>query len=155
MIKFRAIVDLLATVPFFIQVGTGWDIPHLSYLRVFRVLRILRTYGYVRAFGACYRVVYYNREILWVAMLVCTFLVMLSSVLLYYFRPRNDFAEEKFQSIPSTIFLSVLMLTGQDLWIRGSENMPWYTKLMVGITGGLSVVGCHVCHSCEFIDLGI
>jgi hypothetical protein len=64
MVTFPAIIDALATMPFFIQLATGWALPTLTYLRVFRILRILRTYGYVRAFGACYRVICYNREIL-------------------------------------------------------------------------------------------
>ena len=138
MVTFSAIIDAVATAPFFLNILVGWSIPTLTYLRVFRVLRILKTDGYARAFSACYRVVYYNREILSVATLVCCFLVMLTSVLLYYLRPPNQSSPE-FRSIPSTIFLSILMLTGQDTWIKTSESMPWYTKIVVGFTGALSV----------------
>lgn len=139
MISYPAMIDFFATAPFFVQLATGYAIPPLSSLRVFRVLRILKTDGYARAFSACYRVIYYNREILWVAVLVCLFLVLFSSMLLYYLRPRNDYEKDEFRSIPSTIYVSVLMLTGQDSWIKESEGMPWYTKLVVGFTGGLSV----------------
>ncbi|KAG7341941.1 ion transport protein [Nitzschia inconspicua] len=138
MLTFPAIVDMLATVPFFFNLATDWSIPSLSYTRIFRVLRLLKTDGYRRAFGACYRVIYYNREILYVAVLVCFFLVLLSSVLLYYCRPRNVDVKI-FESIPATLYTSLLMLTGQDTWVRNSQYMPWYTKTVVGFTGALSV----------------
>jgi voltage-gated potassium channel len=138
MTTVSAVVDLLATLPFFINVSTAWQVPSLSYTRIFRVLRLLKTDGYRRAFGACYRVIYYNREILYVAVLVCFFLVLLSSVLLYYCRPRNH-EVQVFESIPATLYTSLLMLTGQDTWVRNSQYMPWYTKVVVGFTGALSV----------------
>lgn len=124
MITFHAIIDVMATAPFFIQLLTGVDMPTLTYLRIFRVMRILKTDGYARAFSACYRVVYFNREILSVALLICFFLVVISSVLLYYCRPREGKDGVEFQSIPSTLYLSVLILTGQDSFIRSSEEMP-------------------------------
>lgn len=124
MVSFHAIIDVMATAPFFIQLLTGFDMPTLTYLRIFRVLRIMKTDGYARAFSACYRVVYFNREILSVALLICFFLVVISSVLLYYCRPREGDDGVGFQSIPSTLYLSVLILTGQDSFIRSSEEMP-------------------------------
>lgn len=139
MCSFSAMVDLLATLPFFINLVTGWRFASLMYLRAFRVLRILKMDGYIRAFGACYRVLYYNREILYVAILVCVFLVVVSAVMMYYLRPRNV-DSEIFASIPATLFTSLLMLTGQDSLIRSSQGMPWYTKVVVGLTGSLSVV---------------
>jgi voltage-gated potassium channel len=143
MVTFPALIDLVATLPFFLNLATAFSLPTLTYLRIFRVLRILKTDGYARAFGACYRVIYYNREILYVALLVCLFLVLLTSVLLYYLKPpeTEEYYENEslFRSIPATMYLSVLMLTGQNEWIRGSEGMPWYTKVVVGLTGALSV----------------
>lgn len=125
MTTFHAIIDILATAPFFIQVLTGHPMPRLTYLRIFRVLRIMKTDSYARAFSACYRVVYFNREILWVAVLICFFLIVTSSVLLYYCRPRDGEDDDiEFQSIPSTLYLSVLILTGQDSFIRSSQTMP-------------------------------
>lgn len=126
MCTFHAVIDILATVPFFIFLGTGWNLPNLTYLRIFRVLRIMKTEAYSRAFSACYRVIYFNREILSVGILICLFLVVGSSVLLYYFRPRleEDGDGLPFRSIPETLYLSVLILTGQDSFIRSSEAMP-------------------------------
>lgn len=41
-----AVIDLLSTIPFFLELGTGWNLPTLTYLRFFRLLRILKTEGY-------------------------------------------------------------------------------------------------------------
>lgn len=136
MCTFHAVIDVLATAPFFIYLLTGWDMPKLTYLRIFRVLRIMKTDSYARAFNACYRVVYFNREILWVAVLICLFLIVSSSVLLYYCRPRSGDDELEFQSIPSTLYLSVLILTGQDSFIRSSVNMPVSSVMWDGVGCG-------------------
>jgi hypothetical protein len=115
------------------EMTTGWDLPTLIFLRVFRLLRILKTQGYVRAIDAVYRVIYYNREILHVALLVCCFLVLLTSVLLYFFRPDNV---DDFSSIPATLYLATMMLTGQG---GPDGDLPWYTKAVVLLTSVFSV----------------
>ena len=51
MKSFHAMIDLLATIPFFINLATGWEYPCISYTRILRVTRILKTEGFVRAFG--------------------------------------------------------------------------------------------------------
>ena len=84
-----SIVDALAILPFFLELVTGWSLPTLTFLRVFRLLRILKTNGMVRATDAVYRVIYYNRQILYVALFVCIFMILVTSVLMYYLRPRN------------------------------------------------------------------
>jgi voltage-gated potassium channel len=132
-----ALVDLFATLPFFLEHLTGWDLPTLTYLRFFRLFRILKTEGYVQALDAVYRVIYFNREILWVAVLLCMFLVLVTAVLLYYLRPQNaEDSSQDFQSIAATLYLSTLMLTGQG---PPDGDLPWYTKLVVLITSVFSV----------------
>jgi hypothetical protein len=84
-----SIVDALAILPFFLELVTGWNLPTLTFLRAFRLLRILKTNGMVRATDAVYRVIYYNRQILYVALFVCIFMILVTSVLMYYLRPRN------------------------------------------------------------------
>mmetsp|Transcript_31079 Transcript_31079/g.75115 ORF Transcript_31079/g.75115 Transcript_31079/m.75115 type:complete len:740 (+) Transcript_31079:45-2264(+) len=148
MCSLSSLIDICATIPFFVNWFTHWQYASLSYLRVFRLLRILKMEAYIRAFSSCYRVMHFNKEILYVALLVCVFLVVLCAVLLYYLRPRNLDDEEGganpnsviFGSIPATLFTALLMLTGQDSLVRSSHEMPWYTKLVVGMTGVMSVV---------------
>ena len=131
-----ALIDALATFPFFIERFTSWNLPTLTYLRVFRLLRICKTHGYAKALDAVYRVIYYNREILYVALLVCSFLVFFTSFLLYYLQPQNPDDAEDFTSIAATMYLSLLMLTGQG----GPEgDLPWYTKMVVMLTAVFSV----------------
>lgn len=139
MITPGAVIDAFATLPFFIEICTGWNLPTLTYLRFFRLFRILKTEGYVRAIDAVYRVIYYNRQILYVALLVCCFLVLLTAVLLYYLRPPPEDDPDNadsFSSILATLYLSTLMLTGQG----GPEgDLPWYTKAVVLLTSLFSV----------------
>lgn len=133
---FAAIIDLMAALPFFLEIPTGWNLPTLTYLRFFRLFRILKTEGFVRALDAVHRVIWFNREILYVATVLCFFLVMITSVLLYYFRPRNIQDAEDFQSIAATCYLAMLMLTGQG---GPDGDLPWYTKAVVLLTSVFSV----------------
>jgi voltage-gated potassium channel len=131
-----ALIDFLATIPFFMELTTGWDLPTLTYLRAFRLLRILKTSGFSEATRAVYRVVYYNRQILYVALLICVGLVLLTSVLMYYLRPQDPDHSQDFQSLGATMYLSTLMLTGQG---GPDGEMPWYTKGVVLLTGIFSI----------------
>lgn len=132
---FGAWVDLLATSPFFIEQITGLDLPQLTVLRIFRLFRILKTESYVRAMDAVYRVIYYNSAILYVATLVCIFLTMVTAVLLYLLRPPVD-EERNFTSITATLYMSVLLLTGQG---GPDGDLPWYTKAVILLTSIFSV----------------
>mmetsp|Transcript_28197 Transcript_28197/g.56307 ORF Transcript_28197/g.56307 Transcript_28197/m.56307 type:complete len:473 (-) Transcript_28197:101-1519(-) len=137
----QALIDGMATLPFFIELFTGVPLPTLTYLRIFRLLRITRTASYSRAMDAVGRVFYFNREILYVAALLGMYLVLFTSILMYYLRPRGDDIDlvddpTDFASIASTMVLSLLMLTGQG---GPSGNLPWYTQLVVLLTGIFSV----------------
>jgi hypothetical protein len=103
MVTYDAIVDALATMPFFLELITGLDLPTLTYFRSFRLLRILKTNGFSEATRAVGRVIYYNRQILYVALLICVGLIMITSVLMYYLRPRNSEAAEGRQHILFTL----------------------------------------------------
>jgi len=141
MYSFQGAIDSFATLPFFIELVTGVNLPTLTYLRVFRLVRITRTRSYTKAVDAVGRVLYFNREILHVAALLGLYLVVVTSVLMYYLRPRgvdvdgvDDISD--FESIGSTMVLSILMLTGQG---GPSGKLPWYTQAIVLLTGIFSV----------------
>ena len=88
--------------------------PTTAQLRVLRVFRILKTEKYTFAFASVRRVVWYNREILTVALFIGLILILTTSTVLYYVGPEpgaND--GDSFESIPATAYLAVLMLTGQ------------------------------------------
>lgn len=137
-----AIVDLIACVPFFLEcILADYSFPELSTLRVFRLFRILKTEGPMRAVDAVYRVIYFNIEILSVAALIGVMLIFLTATLLYYLRPRHgDYAEsEQFDSMLATLYLSTLMLTGQGKPSGGTTNLPWYTQIVVWMTSAFTV----------------
>jgi len=138
MFTMPALIDAFATFPFFLELMFGVDLPTLTFLRAFRLLRILKTTTFSRALGAVNRVVFYNREILWVAFILCIFLVLVTAFLMYYLRPRDYAGEDAadFSSIGATMYLSTLMLTGQG---GPSGDLPWYTKSVVLLTGVFSI----------------
>mmetsp|Transcript_15636 Transcript_15636/g.29863 ORF Transcript_15636/g.29863 Transcript_15636/m.29863 type:complete len:487 (-) Transcript_15636:26-1486(-) len=137
MKTFAAVIDLVAALPFFLEIPTGWNLPTLTYLRFLRLFRILKSEDYVKALDAVYRVIYFNRQILYVATLVCLFLVLITSILLYYCRPRGDRTNPLFESLGSTMYMSTLMLTGGGA--PDTEDLPFMTKAVVLLTSVFSV----------------
>ena len=137
LVTLPALIDAAATFPFFLELIFGVDLPTLTFLRAFRLLRIMKTNAFSKALSAVYRVIYYNREILWVAFILCIFLVLVTAFLMYYLRPREPTEDAAdFSSIGATMYLSTLMLTGQG----GPEgDLPWYTKSVVLLTGVFSI----------------
>ena len=138
MMSFHALIDAFATFPFFIEFVTDFNLPHLTYLRFFRLLRILRTDSLGQAMDSLSRVIFYNREILYVAGVMATGLIMFTAVLMYYLRPQGgDLSDDGDEwSISTTIYYSTLMLTGQG----GPEgDLPWYTQVVVLMTGLFSI----------------
>lgn len=90
---------------------------------------------------AVVRVFYFNQEIMIVAALLGAYLVLFTSILMYYLRPRGDAIKMvddpgDFDSIGSTMVLSLLMLTGQG---GPSGQLPWYTQSVVLMTGMFSI----------------
>ena len=132
-----ALIDLIAALPFFVELFSGWNLPTLTYVRVLRLFRILKTEDYMKALDAVYRVVYFNRQILYVAGLICVLLMLFTSVLLYYLRPRGEMADPQFESLGDTMYMSTLMLTGGGG--PDTNNLPWYTKAIVLLTSVFSV----------------
>jgi len=87
------------------------------------------------------RVLYFNRAILHVAMVLGMYLVVITSILMFYLRPRGKDLEyvddpTDFESIAKTMVLSTLMLTGQG---GPSGQLPWYTQIVVLLTGVFSI----------------
>lgn len=128
-----ALIDLVATAPYFLERFTGWDLPTLTYIRSFRLLRILKTESFSEASKSVYRVFKYNSEILYVALCIGVGMVLFTSVLMYYMRPKNH---EQFESLSATIYLSTLMLAGQG---GPDGQLPWYTSAVVLLTGVFSI----------------
>jgi len=112
----------------------GGKLPRTSFLRVLRLSRLLRTERYARAVEITHRILWFNREILTAALVICTVLVLFTSALLYYLPPLNS---ADFESLPATTYLAILLLTGQGLGV--DTPLPWETKLVIVITSIFSV----------------
>jgi len=68
MTTFPALIDLAATLPYFLEQFSGYNLPTLTYLRSFRLLRILKTQGFSEAIRSVNRVFRYNSEIIFVGL---------------------------------------------------------------------------------------
>jgi hypothetical protein len=99
-------------------------------------MRILRTEPLGKAMDSLQRVLFYNREILYVAVVMAAGLIMFTAVLMYYLRPQEMDNEENEWSISTTIYYSTLMLTGQG---GPDGKLPWYTQVVVLMTGLFSI----------------
>lgn len=113
MRSFHAVIDFLSFSPFFLEcMSSGLNLPTLTWLRMLRIFRILKTEKYTQSFATVYRVVWFNREVLGVALLICLMMIVITSSLLYFFKPGVEEETSDFSSIPATFYLAVLMLTG-------------------------------------------
>jgi len=149
LLSFGALIDLAAVAPSILQVGLdimakvyggnrGIELPNLTWIRVLRLFRLLKSSAIMEAFDVFARVIYYNHEILLVSMLLGLVLILLLSTILYLLAPARDPSKQvdDYTSIPATMYLSVMMLTGQG---QPDGYMPWYTKIVVCITSVFAV----------------
>jgi len=138
MVSLNAVLDAVATFPAFLELMIQKQLPTFTYLRIFRLFRILKTERYFHAVECVWRIIYFNSEILMVSLFVCLMLLLVTATLMYYMRPQNcdDACMENFASIPRTLYLAVLMLTGQG----GPEGtLDATTKIVCSLTAIFSV----------------
>jgi len=135
MMTTSALIDLAAMLPYFLEQLFGYDLPTLTYLRSFRLLRILKTQGFSEAIRSVYRVLRYNSEILLVGVWIGMAFVLFTGVLMYYLRPRDE-EHSQFRSLSATLFLATMMLTGQG---GPDGELPWYTSSVIVLTGIFSI----------------
>jgi len=139
----EALIDLLAFLPWLVELSAGlaaateakpFELPATAFVRVLRVLRILKTERYVGSVDAISRVVSMNSSILGVGLMMALILLLFTSTALYYANRNSD--DPAFSSIPATMYLAILMLTGQGD-PDGDLNLP--TQLLCAVTATFSV----------------
>ena len=135
--SFSSIVDLISFLPWFIEQVVPYNLPNLQCVRVIRLFRLFKSNSVMSSVDVIARVLYFNSEILCVAFMIDAILILLTSTILYYMAPPPDTpgVEDDFESIPATMYLSVMMLTGQG---QPSGQLPWYTKVIVVATAVLA-----------------
>ena len=134
LIEPESLVDLLSSVPYFVELAWRNDLPTLTWLRMFRLFRLLKTNRYAKAFNSVYRVVWFNREMLSVLLLLCFILMLTTATFLYYIARADENLNDThgdFGSIPSALYVSTMMLTGQG---GPDGDIPWYVKVLCGTT---------------------
>lgn len=142
----EALIDLLAFVPWLIEIaialigrlsgnsGHGVDLPATAFIRVLRILRILKTERFVGSVDAITRVVSMNASILGVGLMMALILLLFTSTALYYANRSSD--DDDFASIPATMYLSILMLTGQG---DPDGDLNLATQIVCAVTAVFSV----------------
>ncbi|KNC55943.1 ion transporter [Thecamonas trahens ATCC 50062] len=140
MTKAVSLIDAVAILPWFIglfvEALTPHDVPITTPIRIFRVLRLLKTEQYGQAFASVKRVVWHNREILSVGLLLSGILLFATATLLWAAEHKDNPGD--FGSIPKTLFLAVLMLTGQGIDYSG-KNYSTLTLIIIAVTAVVSV----------------
>ena len=104
----QAIIDLLAILPFLLERFLPWPLD-LRFLRVFRLLRLLKLTRYASATGTLYRVVQREKSVLLAAVFVMMLLVVLTASMGYLFEHQAQ--PDKFENIPQTIYWAVITLS--------------------------------------------
>merc|ERR1719198_1059550 len=105
----------------------------------------MRAENYARCFASAHRVLWMNSQIFVIALTLLLTLVLFTSVLLFYLRPYPEWYNEngydnssfaQFQSLPDTVYLSILMLTGLG---PPDGPLPWFTKIIVCVNAFIGV----------------
>jgi len=108
MLTPMAIIDLLAILPFYLNLGR-LDLRFLRALRLFRLFRVLKLARYSDSLALLGRVFRSKKEELVVTLTAVLFLLFLSSSLVYYVE--NGTQPEAFSSIPASLWWGVATLT--------------------------------------------
>jgi voltage-gated potassium channel len=104
-----ALVDLLAILPFYLNVFVGFDLRVLRIFRLTRILRLFRLTSYTKSTQLIINVFKSRFNELLLSFVLTVFLIIISSCLMYF--AEHAAQPEKFSSIPETIWWSVITLT--------------------------------------------
>ncbi|NDA17453.1 MAG: ion transporter [Burkholderiaceae bacterium] len=102
-----AIVDLLAVLPFFLEAFLH-HLFDLRFLRVFRLLRLMKLGRYSDATKSLFLVIQREWPVMKAAIFIMLMLVMLAACLGYLFE--HEAQPDKFENIPQSIYWAVITL---------------------------------------------
>lgn len=103
-----AIIDLLAILPFYLQI-MGGDMRFLRAFRAFRVLRIIKLQRYWNVIKLFYRIYLKTRDELLVTGAILLLLLIIAASRMYY--AERNVQPEIFSSIPAAMWWAVATLT--------------------------------------------
>ena len=103
----QAIIDLLSILPFILESLFSQHLD-LRFLRVFRLMRMLKLTRYTSAMETLYKVVLREWQIIFASVFVMMLLVVLTASLGYLFE--HPAQPDKFENIPQSIYWAVVTL---------------------------------------------
>ena len=103
----QAIIDLLTILPFILESLLSQHLD-LRFLRVFRLMRMLKLTRYTSAMETLYKVVLREWQIIFASVFVMMLLVVLTASLGYLFE--HPAQPDKFENIPQSIYWAVVTL---------------------------------------------
>jgi voltage-gated potassium channel Kch len=102
-----AIIDLLAILPFVLEALVSQHID-LRFLRVFRLIRMLKLTRYTSALQTLYKVVQREWQVIFASVFVMMLLVVLTASLGYLLE--HEAQPDKFENIPQSIYWAIITL---------------------------------------------
>ncbi len=133
ILSFWGFIDLLAILPFWLALGSGWEASRT--LRILRILRLLKLARYMTASDRL-KIAF---ELVWRELLLAFFLanvvILVAAVGIYNFE--NEAQPEAFASIPHALWFAVATLTtvgyGDMTPVTAGGKFFTFLILMIGI----------------------
>jgi voltage-gated potassium channel len=103
------VIDLLAIIPFYLQLFYPIDLGYLRVLRLIRVIRIFKLERYTNTVTLFSKVFKNKRDELLITLSVALILILISSILIYYLE--HNVQPEAFPNVISAFWWAVVTLT--------------------------------------------
>ena len=132
----QAIIDLLTILPFILESLFSQHLD-LRFLRVFRLMRMLKLTRYTSAMETLYKVVLREWQIIFASVFVMMLLVVLTASLGYLFE--HPAQPDKFENIPQSIYWAVVTLASV-----GYGDISPITPMGRALTVVLALVGIGI-----------
>jgi voltage-gated potassium channel len=126
--SFFSIVDLLAIVPFYVDIFIPGKMGSTTVVRVFRLFRLFKAEHYVEAFTVFDNVYARNKGLLKTTGFVAFGLWIIMSVLFYYSERDNPDMDDAFNNIPNAMFYTAIFFGGE--WCR--MDFTWHGQILGG-----------------------
>jgi voltage-gated potassium channel len=107
VLSFHGVVDLLAILPFFLQ--ALWPGLDLRFLRIIRVMRILKLSHYSTALEDLLASIYAERDAFVSALYLLVLSILITSCLMYF--AEHDLQPDKLGTIPDAMWWSIVTIT--------------------------------------------
>jgi len=113
MVTFLGIIDLLAIAPYWVCLTLTKPTAFVAAVRICRLARLFKVEKYTHAITIMLSVVKNNREVLLTTLFLGSLIFIVTSTALYY--AERDNPSGHFNSIPATLYICTLMITGQGV----------------------------------------